>query len=274
MVDSGGERIKKWYSAAAAGCEAGTGTCSVTPDMFVREGAATWKVQTWNKYGYGPWSASMEFTAPTPEKPKKIALLSPSGTISTTLPSYSWSPAANASWYLLEVHDSRGTPIKKWYTAAAAGCEEGAGTCAVTPDILVAGVSEWWILPWNPVGNGDWSSSLTFTAPIPAKPGPATLLSPSGTITTNKPTYTWNPVKDATWYYLWVKDGKGNVITKWYSASEAGCAGGLGSCSATPATSLAQGTAEWWLRPWNALGNGPWSSGSFAVNTVSSGGKP
>lgn len=274
VVDSGGERIKKWYTAADAGCAAGAETCSATPDLFVREGKATWQVQTWNKHGYGPWSSSLDFSAPTPLKPGPVTLLSPSGSITTSLPSYTWNAAANASWYLLEVWDGRGTAIKKWYTPAAAGCDEGVGMCSVTPDTLVAGDSQWWIRPWNAVGNGDWSAGMAFKAPIPAKPGAATLVSPSGTITSSKPTYTWNPVKDATWYYLWVKDGEGKVYDKWYLASAAGCAGGIGSCAVTPDKSLAQGKAVWWLQAWNPLGTGPWTNRSFTVNAVAGSVKP
>ena len=43
-------------------------------------------------------------------------------------------------------------------------------------------------------------------------PGAATLISPSGTITTIVPTYTWNAVSDATWYQLYVNDSTGNKI--------------------------------------------------------------
>jgi hypothetical protein len=37
-------------------------TCSVTPDTTLTAGEYTWKVQTWNSYGYGPWSSEASFT--------------------------------------------------------------------------------------------------------------------------------------------------------------------------------------------------------------------
>jgi len=52
-------------------------------------------------------------------------------------------------------------------------------------------------------------------------PGKAILISPSGTIATSTPTYTWNAVPLATWYYLWVNDSANasGKITQWYTAA-------------------------------------------------------
>ncbi len=58
--DTTGTPIRTWYTAAQAGCSAGTGICSVTPATAV-VGSATWWIQTWNSIGYGPWSASRTF---------------------------------------------------------------------------------------------------------------------------------------------------------------------------------------------------------------------
>jgi hypothetical protein len=38
-------------------------TCSVTPDTSLTSGNYTWKIQTWNSYGYGPWSSEVSFRA-------------------------------------------------------------------------------------------------------------------------------------------------------------------------------------------------------------------
>ena len=101
-------------------------------------------------------------------------------------------------------------------------------------------------------------------------PPPATLISPSGTITTTTPTYTWNAVSEATEYDLKVNDSKENKILRWYTSSEAGCASGIGTCSVTPTTALAAGSGTWWIQAKNSAGTGPWSSGmSFTVEGVS-----
>jgi hypothetical protein len=75
-------------------------------------------------------------------------------------------------------------------------------------------------------------------------PEKATLISPSGTISTPTPTYTWNAVPSATWYYLWVNDSTSTKIQTWYTATQAGCASGTGTCSVTPSVRLASGVAQ------------------------------
>jgi hypothetical protein len=51
-----------WTSKAEVGCEAGTGSCSVTPAVALAAGKAVWYVQTWNTSGLGPWSDGLTFT--------------------------------------------------------------------------------------------------------------------------------------------------------------------------------------------------------------------
>jgi hypothetical protein len=50
------------------------------------------------------------------------------------------------------------------------------------------------------------------------------------------------------------------VIKKWYTAEDAGCGAGTGTCSLTPTTELFLGSARWWIQTWNDEGKGPWSS--------------
>ncbi len=107
---------------------------------------------------------------------------------------------------------------------------------------------------------------LSVTEP----PVAATLISPSGTVTTRTPTYTWNAVATAAEYDLRVNDSTGNRILKWYSSSEANCASGTGTCSVTPTTALAAGPGKWWIQTRNSEGTGPLSSPmSFTVEAVS-----
>ncbi|MBF0566463.1 MAG: hypothetical protein HQK89_14630, partial [Nitrospirae bacterium] len=152
--------------------------------------------------------------------------------------------------------------IQQWYSATQAGCTAGTGTCSITPAIaLTNGPGTWWVQTYNDAGYGPWSNGMGFTMVV-AAPGAATLVSPTGTITNATPPYTWNAVSGSTWYQLWVENPTGTpLIRNWYSAVQAGCTAGTGTCSVTPTTALTNGTGAWWIQTWNATGNGAWSSG-------------
>ena len=257
--DSSGVKIQEWYTAADAGCPLGTGLCSVTPTTQLASGAAMWWILTWNDAGYGPWSTGMSFTVSA--APGAAILISPSKTIPDTTPTYTWNAVAGSTWYYLWVDDSTSAglgKIKQWYTAAQAGCASGTGTCSVTPaTALTPGAGTWWIQTYSNV-YGAWSSGMHFTV---TPPRPAILVSPSGTIHTTTPTYTWMAVPESTWYYLWVDDSsQSGKIKQWYTAAQAGCASGTGTCSVTPATALAPGACTWWIQTYSSV-LGAWSSG-------------
>jgi hypothetical protein len=253
-------KIKIRYSAAQVGCGGGTGICSVKPTTPLASGPATWWIQTWNEAGDGPWSAPMGFhvsvAPPGPATP-----LNPSGTIRTTLPTYTWPAVSGATAYMLWVDDvtsGEAGKIQTWYSAAQAACGSGSGTCAVTPETALAnGPATWWIQTRNAFGFGPWSAPKTFTV---SAVGAATLIDPNGRVPLSMPTYRWQPVPGATWYQLWVDDvtsGWAGKIQIWYTESEAACASGR--CSVKPAIPLVNGPATWWIQTWNDAGYGSWS---------------
>jgi hypothetical protein len=215
----------------------------------------------------------MAFVVPAPVMPGKVTLIWPSGQIATTTPTYTWNADAHSTWYYLWVDDATGNRIQKWYSAADASCATGTGQCHVTPSITVKGAAQWWVATWSPNGSGPWSTPLSFTSPMPSPPGAATLVSPSGSISTTQPTYTWNAVSDSTWYYLWVDDSSGVKVLQWYSAGDAGCASGTGQCSVTPDTELVGPGCTWWIQTWNSQGgSGSWSAPlNFTVPTTMTG---
>ena len=189
--------------------------------------------------------------------PGATTLVSPSGTIFISAPTYTWNAVAESTWYYLWVNDSTGAKIQQWYTAADAGCASGTGTCSATPAIaLTPGACQWKVQTYSSGGYGPWSSPMSFTV---SPPGVATLASPSGEIADTTPTYTWNAISAATWYHLYVNDSTGNKVNQWYTADACGCASGTGSCSVTPTTEVL-GSCEWWLQAYNSAGIGPWSA--------------
>lgn len=198
--------------------------------------------------------------------PATATLLSPSGDIGSNYsPTYTWNKVSNATWYYLWVDGPSGNVINKWYQASLI-C--GANTCSATPDTtLKGGAHTFWVRTWNSSGHGAWSTGMSFRTAIPTRPGKAILINPSGNIGDNhNPTYTWNMVSGATWYYLWVNGPTGNAHKQWYSASTI-C--DSSECSVTPATTLGDGTYNWWVQTWNSAGYGAWSTGmSFSVTTL------
>jgi hypothetical protein len=111
---------------------------------------------------------------------------------------------------------------------------------------------------YNAAGYGPWSTGLSFTVNTP---GAASLVSPSSSTNDITPTYTWNAVAGATYYYLWVNaPSDTGFVKQWYTAAQAGCPSGTGICSATPAQNHASGAHTWWIRTWSSAGYGPWSS--------------
>ena len=157
-----GPILQQWYFASAV-CSGST--CAVAPPTTLASGAHTWWVQASNGAGTGPWSAAKAFTVVTDgttAPPAAPALQSPSGIISATRPSYSWTAASGATDYYLWVNGPLGQPVlQQWYFASAV-CS--GSTCAVAPaTTLASGAHTWWVQAKNGAGTGPWSASRSFT---------------------------------------------------------------------------------------------------------------
>ncbi len=102
---------------------------------------------------------------------------------------------------------------------------------------------------------------------VGSAPGKVTLVSSFGSITDTHRDLSSNADRRASEHKLVVKDAGGFSISTWYTATEAGCPGGTGTCSVTPTTAVS-GPSTWWIKPWNAAGDGPWSNGMSFLVTV------
>ena len=275
QVVSGGQTFGQWFTAAVAGCPAGTGTCAATLTQTLALGLTHWQVKAWNTpIGHGPWSVEGVFTVSLPPPPALTAptLVSPVGyaTVSTAQPIYSWQPVSGAEDYYLIVWSGEAQVVGVWYTTAEAGCASGTGTCAATPaQTLTPGQKRWEVKAWSTaLGHGPWSADGWFTVVLPSLTAP-TLIAPINNVTVSsaQPTYSWQPVSGAEDYYLIVWSGATQVVGVWYTTAEAGCPGGTGTCAATPAQTLTAGQQRWEVKAWSTpLGHGPWSAdGYFTV---------
>ncbi len=94
-----------------------------------------------------------------------------------------------------------------------------------------------------------------------APPGPVTQVAPAGGLTGTTITFTWEAAPGATWYFIQVNDATTvGKLLQWYTAEQANCPGGVGTCAITVSQGLV-GAGTWWIRPWNPEGFGPWSPG-------------
>ncbi len=150
------------FTAIAAGCPLGTGTCSVTLpaplQINIRSG---WVVNASNAIGVSPWSTnSMSVTFGV--SPAAPTLVGPNGIVLTANPTYVWNAVASATDYTIYTDNSGFTT----FTAAAAGCPLGTGTCSIslaTP--LQVGITSGWVVKAsNAAGVSQWSpNSMSVT---------------------------------------------------------------------------------------------------------------
>ena len=96
------------------------------------------------------------------------------------------------------------------------------------------------------------SASLAL-AQVPAAPTP---VSPSGSVLTGSPTFTWNAVAGATDYQLYVFRGTVVSFNAWLTAASV-CSGS--TCASTPPIVLTPHDYQWQVRAKNAAGTGAWS---------------
>lgn len=235
------------------------GVCSAIPTGTLPNASGyTWKVQAvyvTNSPWSATWSFSVNATPPT--------LISPSGTIDTLTPTYTWTAVTGATSYELSVQNGGtevyNTPPAPTTLQASAVCQ--GATCSYTPTTaLTNGQSYTWrVRARNTYSNGPWSSIFTFTAIVLAAPA---LISPSGITPTADPIYTWEPVDGATQYELTVTDTATNtaVITVTDITATSACQASV--CTYQHPTTVLQmdGSYTWVVRARAGTSLGPWSA--------------
>lgn len=273
LTITGGGVTTKEYTPAEANCD--TSTCYVAPfssSSPLAAGPYTWEVEATNAAGNG--SAADAFTVGV--GPGAATLTQPlDGATNVASPvTFRWSYVNDALWYFLEIKDSFGN-IKKqsWKTPSEAGCTTVGSTCSVSISGLSKGNYNWSVRTYNAAG---FTDSLVWTFKIPGLPEAATLVSPSGAISTTQPVYIWKPVDLADWYYIRVQNASSvTLFGRWMSAAEASC--GTDTCfiahTALTTTPLEAGDHTWHIQTWtssttSSSGYGGTSSAAFTVVTA------
>jgi hypothetical protein len=152
----------------------------------------------------------MNFTVGGSGPPGAATLVSPSGTINDTTPTYTWNAVSEASYYRLYVYkDGSGIVHDRWYASSSV---TSGSTCSVTPSTaLSTGDHIWWIKTWNSSGNGPWSSGMNFT--VSSTGGGFNEQFNSGSAKNwDRDSGTWNVVYNQ-WYYTAGVAGKTSYTT-------------------------------------------------------------
>jgi hypothetical protein len=226
------------------------GTCSATPPNVLRAGSYTWQVRGWNTTGVGDLSNPMAFTVTGPPIPNP---LSPSGVLTTPVPTFSWNAVGgNVILYNLGVSKANLSVYEDSFDPSV--CV--AGTCSVTPNhVLAQGSYTWAVRGRNAAGPGGWSNPMAFSIQPPAPPTP---LAPTGKVPTQTPTFSWNVSTGAMGYTLSVLNENGSTLYEW-GASTGACTNGV--CSVTPTGVLGVGVPyRWRVRGQHPAGIGDWSA--------------
>ncbi|NJO17320.1 MAG: hypothetical protein HC877_16720 [Thioploca sp.] len=233
-------------------CNSGQENCLTNLGLNLSDGTYYSNVQTRNEVGYGAWSNTLPLVIKT--LPDAATLVSPTATLlnCTQIPTYSWKPANLATQYLLSVQDTSKL-TEQWYSMTAANCTDT--VCSVTPNFnVVEGNVTWRVKTANAKGEGPWSESWSFAVKCP--PPATTLVSPTGVINDNTPTYTWNTVAAATTYRLQVFDANNQIVV---DEPEINCNVNQDVCSVTPTPKLLEGNYSWKVQTQNQVGPGAWS---------------
>jgi hypothetical protein len=155
----------------------------------------------------------------------------------------------------------------RWTTSrGASGIATGTTTWSMAAVPLGGGTTVITVTARDAANNTS-HATLTVTYVPPAA---VTLISPSGTIATARPSFRWEGVAGATHYELRVIDANGQErINATFTAAAAGCGTAPGTCSISPDVTLPPGGTTWWIRPSNGAGAGPSGSGfTFTVPIV------
>lgn len=243
VTDASGRTVPRIVSATQAGCTSSGSTCTTRfPDPFMA-GSGSWAVQAFSSVTNlnGTPSSSLGFILST-EPANSTLLVAPVGTSLTNTPTYTWNAEAGATGYALKVTNSSGAVLHfANLSPTTAGCASGTGTCSSTPAVpLPSGTVKWSVI----VSPTKTTAEATFTVAMPALGTPSPF-APKGTVADLTPDFSWGAIQGASHYRLRVADANSLVISQTYSAAEAGCPSGTGTCSVSPGTALTPGNGYW-----------------------------
>jgi hypothetical protein len=259
-----GVAVGRSVSPMEAGCAGGT-TCSFTPpDALVYGKQYNAFVNASNASGTSAWSEGHAFRVMIGGTPSPV---SPSGTVATSTPTFSWTSPLPGPYVLLVQGDA--APLI--YESISPACTFSSDTyrCSYKPATSLPGGASYY---WRVANGAGWSDSWIFTVPLPPGVVPATPVpaSPLGTIPAGTP-YIWRISGGATEYDVLVQNTTGVAGFRTVRASDA-CETSA-DCELDETFPLTPGVPyNWFVRARNAAGSSGWS-GAMSI-TVTSGAPP
>lgn len=173
-------------------------------------------------------------------------ILGPSGTVGTQ-PTLEWSAAQGGEWYDLYIMRNGQFYFETWLQTT-----EFQVFWHLDP-----GNYSWYVRAWGAAGGlGDWSSQGAFTVQSNA-PGATSLVYPidNAALSDARPTFEWNSVANAQWYWLYISHDSGTHFEYWTQAT-----------TFTSPLDLPNGGYSWWICTWGNGEFGQWSGeGAFSV---------
>ena len=236
--------------------ECPSGSCSTTPGYTFSAGDYSFTIRSANAVGEGAQSAPMAFTVSPPAAPTPIG---PSGTVSTSRPTFSWYPTTGATSYRVSLYNDGGLLFVTAALDPGATCP--GGVCSFTPGpAFPAGNYSFRVRASSNVGDSAQSAFLAFTIVGPAAPS---LIAPSGPMVNPRPTYRWQSVSGATRYavvFLKANGSGGYDMDYTTNVLSPATACTATECQFTPGTPRAIGSYAFQVVAQNESGDGPWSA--------------
>ncbi|MFO0977050.1 MAG: ELWxxDGT repeat protein [Planctomycetaceae bacterium] len=191
------------------------------------------------------WSSVVFFNVGTPP-----TMTAPGASTFEHRPQFSWNAVPSATKYDLYIRNVDTETVAFSQANITA-------TNWTPPSDLPDGHYRWQVVAASANARGLWSNLVDLTIG-----GQPELLTPTGSGTNNKPTFSWKPVAGAATYQLWV-DRADTYVQGIINLS------GLTGTSYTPATALPVGTFRVWVRAISATGElSQWSQSlTFSITT-------
>ncbi len=236
--------------------------CFADLGLSLMGGQYTWWVQAWSDTGgYSVWSVGTNFTVAIP--PVTPTPYTPMGAVSGNTP-FTWASDSTAEWHYLWIAGEDGTVWNQWYQDSVI-CDMSSICTVNLPFVLNTGYYVWWVQSYSSFGGfSAWTAGTNFTVNTP--PAAPTQVAPNGSLNPGDvPTFIFNPVAGADWYYVWVSGPNGHVLDMWFSDSI--CAGGF--CTAMTGVAMNDiGAYRWWVQAWGPAGGySVWSGPmNYSVN--------